>query len=474
MQATSAVASRMPDFRDEDILRLSRELNEPEWLANFRLDAITSYRRLEVESSLLFQKYVGLTGADLGDFEYLVTETSPEQSLLSQPNSHKKEATWFSYSVDPTALQKSAVRVMDLSSALSSCPELLRRAFESKAVRSRDDKFAAMINALFNRAIFIHVPANVALETPVHIHSKTRPGKAAAIYQIIILTEALSSAVVLQEGSSVPSGRPSLEASAVDVQVGPGSHVAFAGVNDHSNEVYVISNKRAVVDRDASVSWTLADMGGSVVRGRLESEMIGQGSSSDDVQVIFGNGTQKFDMTSNINLSVPNTTGTSLSKAVLNDSSESIMKGMVKIRNGAKNSRAYLSLHAMLLSKSSRAEPIPTLEIDTNEVKATHSAAVEQIDPEQVFYLTTRGLGEDTAKRLIMLSFFEKAVERVPSPTLRMRIRALVTDKWLGRVGTEADHGEDSFEWALNFASKTPTVSDIFEGHYKYRKTVEG
>ncbi|MEM3857188.1 MAG: SufD family Fe-S cluster assembly protein, partial [Thermoprotei archaeon] len=185
----------------------------------------------------------------------------------------------------------------------------------------------------------------------------------------------------------------------------------------------------------------------------------------------FGDKEQRFDLVSDIIFSAPQSTGTVLAKAVMKDSSKSIMKGTMGIRSGAKNSRAFLSMHAMLLSKLANADAVPTLEIDTNEVKATHSAAVEQMDQESLFYLTSRGITEESARELMMFAFFEKAVERIPSSMLRIALREMIRRKWTGQLLT-SESGEDAFEDALQFSQEAKRSSDVFEGHYKYRTTV--
>jgi Fe-S cluster assembly scaffold protein SufB len=173
------------------------------------------------------------------------------------------------------------------------------------------------------------------------------------------------------------------------------------------------------------------------------------------------------DTVSNITHSGPNTTGHAISKGVVRDKARAIFKGMIRIDKNAKNSRAYLAEHAMILSKDALADAIPGLEIETNEVKATHSASVSQINEEEIFYVTSRGLSEDEAKKLIIGGFFEPVVERIPVPEIARRIRRIVDLKWSGIYDFASTLTTPAFD--DEYYEEGQKTRDIFEGHYKYR-----
>jgi Fe-S cluster assembly scaffold protein SufB len=196
--------------------------------------------------------------------------------------------------------------------------------------------------------------------------------------------------------------------------------------------------------------------------------MTGSGASSENVEVVFGTENQRFDTVSNITHIGPNTSGHAIAKGVVKDKARSLFKGMIRIDENAKNSRAYLAEHAMILSKDARADAIPGLEIATNEVKATHSASVAQINDEQIFYLMSRGLSENDAKKLIIVGFFEPLIERIPVLQVAKRIRRIIDLKWSGIYDftsslTIPQYDDEYYE------EETRQTRDIFEGHYKYR-----
>jgi Fe-S cluster assembly scaffold protein SufB len=151
----------------------------------------------------------------------------------------------------------------------------------------------------------------------------------------------------------------------------------------------------------------------------------------------------------------------------MKDTSQSLFKGMIKINKNAKSTESYLAGHAILLDKGAKSDAIPGLEIESNEVKATHSASVSQIDEKQIFYLMSRGLSEESAKREIVGGFLEPISRRM-GPTIRAWINYLIENKWLGKPLILRT--DEAMEQILEVEkTRYRETEDIFEKHYKYR-----
>jgi len=247
-----------------------------------------------------------------------------------------------------------------------------------------------------------------------------------------------------------------------------GADVTYASINNLAPHFNVFSNKKSLGERDSKITWSTGMIGGAYTRSRLESVMKAEGASSENIEVVFGAGTQRFDTVSNITHIGPNTSGHAVSKGVVKDRARSVFKGMIRIEENAKNSRAYLAEHGMILGKDALANAIPGLEIKTNDVKATHSASVAQINDQEVFYLMSRGLSEDEAKKLIIVGFFEPLVERIPVVDVARRIRRIIDLKWSGIYDFDSIMKIPEFEDEY-YEEEAHKPRDIFEGHYKYR-----
>jgi Fe-S cluster assembly scaffold protein SufB len=186
-----------------------------------------------------------------------------------------------------------------------------------------------------------------------------------------------------------------------------------------------------VIDEAASLRWSLATVGGSFVKSRIDNLLLGRGASVRQAEIGFGSGSQVFDLTSYTRHRGEDTTGDLLSKGVFRDTSRGFFKGLIDIEKTAKGTDSFLGEFAMLLTKKSRSVAIPSLEIDQPDVRrASHSSSVGPIDETQVFYLMSRGLPPDVARKFIVLGFLEPVVARIPLEPARDHLRELLDEKW--------------------------------------------
>lgn len=162
----------------------------------------------------------------------------------------------------------------------------------------------------------------------------------------------------------------------------------------------------------------------------VESVLDGQGAELEDVQVFFGGGRQHFDLTSNLRHQKPHTKGQVTVKGVLKDKSQSVFWGLIRIDPGAQHANAFQSQRSLIIENGPRSNAIPSLEIEANDVRCTHAASASQVDEEQIFYLKSRGLTEDDARKIIVDGFFEPIIAKMPLPLVQARIRILIDRKW--------------------------------------------
>jgi len=454
--------------------RLSKSFNEPSWLRDFRVSALNEYFIVPDEQSNLYSKYA----LDLQvDAESVTKRMSlPSIAPSAQPMHELAEGiesggpyyiatmTETIASKNIKKLESDGIIFCDLHEAIEKHEPILRKIFGMKAIKPQDDKFAALNNALFSAAWLLYVPRNVQNEEALRLRfylNSERPH----FSQTWIFAEENSAVSLLTE--SYGAKISGLASEIVEGYVGDNSSIHYSNIENYSDETTVLANKKAFCGRDGRITWTLAYFGGRVIRARLESVFQKDGASAEDVEVIFGNRDQRFDLVSDLTHHGQSTKGRILANSVLKDKSKSVFKGMIRIGKDAKNASAYLAGHAILLSPDAKSDAIPGLEILTNEVKATHSASVAQIDQEQIFYMMTRGLSEDEAKKFIILGFLEPAISRINSEDLRDTIRDLVEAKWYGATGLVKKKKHEVL--FAEEASQQEQPRDIFEGHYKYR-----
>jgi FeS assembly protein SufD len=360
------------------------------------------------------------------------------------------------------------VKLLSLHDALESDGDLIRHLFETRLVGSSSDKFAAFVNAFFNTGSFVYVPKGVSLDKPLRKMLVLDAPKTSVVDQTFVYADDLSKLVFLEELYSKGSPGPSFVASTVEIHARPGSHVDFSSIQLLDEQAVHVSNRAIETLNDSRATVSALSLGAALSRSRMNFLLNGRGSVAEGFEIFFTDSKQRYDFESNLFHNSRDTTGSTQARGVLKGESQTIFKGMIKIVKEAKNSRSYLAHHSMILERSAKSDAIPGLEIDNNEVKATHSASVAQVDEEQLFYLMARGLSPDEARKMVVLGFFEPVLSRIPIEQTREGARFMIEGKWSGKRSRLVDRETLLAETG----ETTPEVKqseDIFERHYKYR-----
>jgi Fe-S cluster assembly protein SufD len=211
--------------------------------------------------------------------------------------------------------------------------------------------------------------------------------------------------------------------------------VRYASLQLLGDGAWRVSAQRVVVGADAQVTTLNAEIGSRVTKLGVEVLMAGKGGTSRLLGVLAAGDDQKIDINSIQDLLASHTTSDLLYLSALYDQAHSAFYGLTRVRPEAKQTSSYQECRNMLLSPNAGAEPIPVLEIETNDIlRCGHGATAGAIDPIQMFYAQTRGLTADEAERMIVRGFFERAVADIGSEPIRARVLAALAT----RIGQEA------------------------------------
>ena len=240
----------------------------------------------------------------------------------------------------------------------------------------------------------------------------------------------------MPSGPRRPGAGQSLLAGTLEVTLGRDAKLAVASLQELPPTTVAFQHRRAVIGEGASLHWALAQLGSRLVRSRVDNHLDGDRSTVEQVEIVFGGEDQLFDLTSYTHHVGRDTTGNLLSKGALLDRARSFMKGMIVIDRSAVGTDSFLGEFGMNLSKATRSVAIPSLEIDQPDCRrAAHSSSVGPIDETQLFYLESRGIPPDEARKFIVLGFLEPVVARVPLADARDRLRERLEEKWDAGIG---------------------------------------
>lgn len=451
---------------------ISEANNEPSWLKEYRKNSFSIYGQLPPEVSPLYNKYTDANKMDSSQviFSLISDSTLPDfvNDRLSEISNNPhiiQIGTNISKISIPSELKSKGLVICSIQDAMREHEDKIRKTFEK--IDANKDKYVALNNAFFNSGIFIYIPQNLVLEKPIHIISSLSLDNSSVISRNIVIGDENSKAAIVQEIYAPKSAKQQAYLEVLDVTVNPNSHLDLVTLQamDQQNAVN-FSSRAARIAKDSTMSWYLGLFGSHLSRYKVDNYLNGTGANAHDTEVVFGNQNQSFDLSSNLIHNAPSTIGRVLEKSVLKDTSKSLFKGMIRIEKDAHHSESYLAGHSILLDKGAKSDSIPGLEILTNDVKATHSASVAQMDEEQLFYLATRCLNKPEAQKIIVEGFLEP-LSRKMSYQIRAWISYLIESKWLGRdLKIKTD---EQLKAILEVEETRYRETDIFESHYKYR-----
>lgn len=450
---------------------ISEANNDPSWLREYRKNAFETFEQLPQEVSPLYNKY---TDANKMDPEQITFSLSSDSTMpdfvkdrlaeIGDSPSIVQIGTNIHQIHVPSALTDKGLVICSIYDAIKNHGDKIKKSFEQ--TDSKRDKYIALNNAFFNSGIFIHVPRNLVLDETIHMISSLSLDQTSTISRNIIVAEEGSKASVVQEIYASKSARQQAYLELLDVSVSPNSQFDLVTLQAMDDNAVNFSSRAARIERDGRMNWYLGLFGSHLSRYKVDNFLNGQGATAHDTEVVFGNKNQSYDLASNLIHNAPSTIGRVLEKSVLKDTSKSLFKGMIRIEKNARHAESYLSGHSILLDKGAKSDSIPGLEILTNDVKATHSASVAQMDEEQIFYLATRCLSKSDAQKIIVEGFLEP-LSRKMSYQVRAWISYLIDSKWAGRNLTIKT--DEQLKAMLEVEETRYRETDTFESHYKYR-----
>ncbi len=441
-------------FANRELIEtLASERSEPAWLLAERLAAFEAFDALATEPNRLYTPYIDLRPAELLTVKpYVQTTAASTAAGNSAPAAVPDDADGLielrEDGINALGLSAAAtaagVVLETIGGALARDPDGTKTLLEGGQGLPANDKFAQLSRAFWTQGIVLRVPAGVRLEKPIVLRWLVgAPDRALLTRTLVVLGED-SGASLLEElmpggpeiacaaGETVPQ---SLFTGTMELNLGRAANLSVASIQDLGPRQVTFQHRHATVGPSAGLHWALAQLGGRFVRSRVDNRLTGDGSSVEQVEIVFGDASQLFDLTSFTTHIGRNTTGNLLSKGALKDSARAFMKGLITIEKTAVGTDSFLGEFGMNLSKGARAVAIPSLEIDQPDCRrAAHSSSVGPIDETQLFYLESRGIDPDDARKFIVLGFLEPVVARVPMADAQDRLRELLEAKWASRV----------------------------------------
>ncbi|MYA86771.1 MAG: Fe-S cluster assembly protein SufD [Acidimicrobiaceae bacterium] len=277
------------------------------------------------------------------------------------------------------------------------------------------DYFTVLNDAFAGCPILVDVPAGVTVEGVIAVRHYAGGVGAATFPRLVVRVGSNGSAKVLDMQRSAGSA---LVVPVVELDVGQAARLGYVNLQQHDHRAWQIAAHTARVERDAALVAASVALGGGYARTRTDTRLVGRGASGDLLSAYFGSGDQILDFRTYQDHAAPDTTSNLLYKGAVGDSARSVYTGLIRVRPNARGTNAFQTNRNLKLSEDAWAESVPNLEIENNDVRCSHASAVGPVDPDQVFYLESRGVPTPVAERLIVSGFFDEVIDGLPVPSV--------------------------------------------------------
>ncbi|MFC4449530.1 Fe-S cluster assembly protein SufD [Halorussus aquaticus] len=390
---------------EETVRQISDELGEPDWLLETRLEA------LDALSDLDMPDVIRTPGRDW-------------------TNLHALDFEGF---VDPldAAEEKDQVgpedaEVLSIAEAVEEREDLLKEHFGS-VVDPQDNYLTALSTALFSTGTVVYVPKNVDAED---VTIRTTQNSQSLFNYTLVVTEQSSSVTIMERqdtGEDIEGDR--YYSGVVEVTAGENSHVQYGSLQDLDEQTYNYTLKRGEAADYATVNWIEGNLGSRLTKSSVETELNGEGSETKTVGAFFGHDDQHFDIAARVWHNTAHTTADLVTRGVLDDEARSVYEGVQDVGRDAWDTNSYQRENTLMLSDESEADASPKLIINNHDTEASHSATVGQIDEEDMFYMTSRGLDDESARNMLVEGFFVPVLEEIEVEELAEDLQTKVRER---------------------------------------------
>ncbi len=414
----------------KETIKLFSEMHaEPSWLADLRQKAFDKIESLElpVIERVKFHRW------NLGDGTITESEPSANVPDFTALDNHLKlvqVGTQTVFEQIPVELAEQGVVFTDFHSALEEIPELVEEFFMS-SVKYDDDKLAAYHTAYFNSGAVLYIPDNVEITEPIEgIFYQDNDSDVPFNKHILIIAGKNSKISYLERLES--RGESSAKATAnitVEVIARSGAQVKFAAIDRLGENVTAYISRRGKLGNDASIDWAIGVMNEGNVVADFDSDLLGNGSHADLKVVALSSGRQVQGIDTRVTNYGCNSIGNILQHGVILEKATLTFNGIGHIIKGAKGADAQQESRVLMLSDQARSDANPILLIDENDVTAGHAASIGQVDPEDMYYLMSRGLDKATAERLVVRGFLGSVIVEIPVKEVRDEMIATIEEK---------------------------------------------
>lgn len=408
------------------IEELSVQNNEPDWLRSNRLLAFQKFENLPMPSSKrLDYSHLQLEKFTQPSHSNIATVSKTEYFKNKIINNFLEK---YNTSISNDDMKKKNIILLEMQSAVHQYPELVKQFLTVDTTGAEINKFDFLNRALWNGGSFLYVPKNIEIDIPLlNLFTSNKENSFTLPYNLIVVEEG-SKVTLIDSTITSDFENDSLLSNSVDIYLGANAKLNYIGIQECGKNVSHFATKRAFLKRDASLNWIEITLGSKLSKNSLDVHLEHKGAEAFISGLFLAGKDQQFEFKTKQMHAAPHTKSDLLFVGALRDNARTNYEGIIKVEKGAQKTDAYQKNNNLLLSKTARADSEPLLEIEANDVRCTHGATVGPVDAEDLFYLMSRGIEKELAKKLLIFGFFSKVVEKIPVEELKNGLQSYIEE----------------------------------------------
>ncbi|MFS0925111.1 Fe-S cluster assembly protein SufD [Enterococcus durans] len=414
------------------VTNFSLSKGEPEWMTKFRQEALAKADELPLPhiDRVKFHRWPLFDIEDMADQYSEAGNVAAFDEMKDNPVL-VQQGTWTTFEQLSTELAEKGIIFTDLFTALQEHPDLVKEYYMQKAVKMDEDQLTALHAAFMNTGLFLYVPKNVVIDEPIEALF-FQAGDIAQHYfkHVLIVADEHSEFSYLERFQTTGEELKKVSGNiVVEVIAKAGAKVKYSAVDQLGESITSYMNRRGYIMRDATVDWAIGVMNDGNVIADFDSDLVGEGAHSEVKIVAISSGKQTQGIDTRVTNKAPHTIGHILQHGVIRERGALTFNGIGHILKGAKGADAQQESRVLMLSDKARGDANPILLIDENEVTAGHAASVGRVDPEEMYYLMSRGLHKEEAERLVIRGFLGSVLTAIPVEAVRKELVEVIEGK---------------------------------------------
>jgi len=417
---------------EEVVRQISAHKEEPEWMLNFRLKALEIYRSkpmptwggdLSQLDAVLDDLYYYIKPADRMQYSWedVPPEIKETFERLGIPEAERRVLAGLGAQYESEMVYHSlkkewaeqGVIFESIENGLKLYPDLFREYFGT-VVPPGDNKFAALNSAVWSGGSFVYIPPGVKVEIPLQAYFRVNAEQLGQFERTLIIADEGSQAHYIEGCTAPVYSTDSFHSGVIEIIVKRGARFRYTTIQNWSKNMYNLVTQRALVHEDAHMEWIDGNLGSKLTMKYPSCYLVGKGAHGQILSIGYAGDGQHQDTGGKVIHAAPYTTSQIISKSISKGTGRASYRGLVKVYEGATRAKSNVECDALLINDTSRTDTFPYIEIEEHTANVGHEASVSKIGEEQLFYLMSRGLGEDEAAAMIVRGFIEPVAKELP------------------------------------------------------------